>query len=140
MRNEGILKPKNKEEQNQEVDLEIEAPGAANKVAEEGAQTPPAAEFQKLAAQLVEARKKPDNKLGQGGFAVNFKDPAAFESTMKVVVFNDANKNEKEIKVEQFDTHDPAQTQTASLAMALTLQGDVGATIVDDQPGKESII
>lgn len=36
--------------------------------------------------------------------------------------------------------HDPAQTQTASLAMALTLQGDVGATIVDDQPGKESII
>jgi hypothetical protein len=59
---------------------------------------------------------------------------------MKVVVFNDANKNEKEIKVEQFDTHDPAQTQTASLAMALTLQGDVGATIVDDQPGKESII
>lgn len=59
---------------------------------------------------------------------------------MKVIVFNDANKNEKEIKVEQFDTHDPAQTQTASLAMALTLQGDVGATIVDDQPGKESII
>ena len=59
---------------------------------------------------------------------------------MKVVVFNDPNKNEKEIKVEQFDTHDPAQTQTASLAMALTLQGDVGATIVDDQPGKESII
>lgn len=71
---------------------------------------------------------------------MNFKDPAQFESTMKVVVFNDANKNEKEIKVEQFDTHDPAQTQTASLAMALTLQGDVGATIVDDQPGKESII
>lgn len=45
MRNEGILKPKNKEDQNQEVDLEIEAPGAANKVAEEGAQTPPAAEY-----------------------------------------------------------------------------------------------
>lgn len=45
MRNEGILKPKNKEDQTQEVDLEIEAPGAANKVAEEGAQTPPAAEY-----------------------------------------------------------------------------------------------
>ena len=104
------------------------------------AQTPPAADFQKLAAQLEEARKKPENKLGQGGFTVNFKDPASYESTMKVVVFNDANRNEKEIKVEQFDTHDPAQTQTASLAMALTLQGDVGATIVDDQPGKESII
>lgn len=59
---------------------------------------------------------------------------------MKVIVFNDAKKDEKEIKIEQFDTHDPAQTQTASLAMAMTLQGDVGATIVDDQPGKESII
>jgi len=59
---------------------------------------------------------------------------------MKVIVFNDANKNEKEIKVENFDEKDPAQTQTASLAMALSLQGDNGATIVDDQPGKESII
>lgn len=130
----------NKDDQNLEVDLEIEAPGAANKVAEEGAQTPPSADFQKLNNELTESRKKPENKLGLGGFAVNFKDPASFESSMKVVVFNDANKNEKEIKVEQFDTHDPAQTQTASLAMALTLQGDVGATIVDDQPGKESII
>jgi len=27
---------------------------------------------------------------------------------MKVVVFNDDNKNEEKIKVEQFDTHDPA--------------------------------
>lgn len=59
---------------------------------------------------------------------------------MKVVVFNDPQKNEQEIKVEKFDTHDPAQTQTASVAMAMTLQADVGATIVDDQPGKESII
>lgn len=78
--------------------------------------------------------------LGKGGFAVNFKNPNTFESTMKVVVFNDPNKDEAQIKTEQFDMHDPAQTQTASLAMALTLQGDVGATIVDDQPGKESII
>ena len=38
------MKPKAKDE-DQEVDLEIEAPGAANKVAEEGAATPPAAEF-----------------------------------------------------------------------------------------------
>lgn len=76
MRNEGILKPKPKDDQNQEVDLEIEAPGAANKVAEEGAQTPPAAEYQKLVTQLQDARKKPENALGQGGFAVNFKDPS----------------------------------------------------------------
>lgn len=82
------------------MDLEIEAPGAANKVAEEGAQTPAAGDFQKLAGSLEEARKKPENKLGQGGFSINFKDPQQFESTMKVIVFNDANKNEKEIKVE----------------------------------------
>lgn len=78
--------------------------------------------------------------MGAGGFAINFKDPASFENSMKVLVFNDANKNENEIKVENFDTHDTAQTQTASLAMAMSLQGDNGATIVDDQPGKESII
>ena len=78
--------------------------------------------------------------LGQGGFSINFKDPASFENSMKVLVFNDANKNENESKVEQFATHDTAQTQTASLAMAMSLQGDNGATIVDDQPGKESII
>jgi len=32
--------------------------------------------------------------LGKGGFAVNFKNPNTFESTMKVVVFNDPNKDE----------------------------------------------
>ena len=108
MRNEGILKPKDKDENTREVDLEIEAPGAANKVAEEGAQTPPSAEFQKLSQQLTDARKLADNALGKGGFAVEFKDPASFENSMKVVVFNDDNKNEEKIKVEQFDTHDPA--------------------------------
>lgn len=45
MRNEGILKPKAKDDQNQEVDLEIEAPGAANKVAEEGAETIKGADY-----------------------------------------------------------------------------------------------
>jgi hypothetical protein len=140
VRNEGILKPKSKDDQNQEVDLEIEAPGAANKVAEEGAQTPPTAEFQRLSAQLTEARKKAENQIGKGGFLINFKDPATFENTMKVLVFNDEKKNENAIKVENFDTHDTAQTQTASLAMAMSLQGDNGAAIIDDQPGKESII
>lgn len=50
VRNEGILKPRVKVDENLEVDLEIEAPGAANKVAEEGAMTPPTSEFQKLNA------------------------------------------------------------------------------------------
>jgi len=57
---------------------------------------------------LTDARKSADNALGKGGFAVEFKDPAQFENSMKVVVFNDDNKNEEKIKVEQFDTHDPA--------------------------------
>lgn len=39
VRNEGLLKAKNFDDYSQEIDLEIEAPGAANKVAEEGAQT-----------------------------------------------------------------------------------------------------
>lgn len=54
---------------NQEIDLEIEAPGSANKVAEEGAKTiQTQEEYTRLATQLKESRKKPENKLGQGGF------------------------------------------------------------------------
>lgn len=61
---------------------------------------------------------------------------------MRVIVFNDASgtMDEKTIKEEKFNTKDPEQTKTASMAMAMTLQTEVGATIVDDQPGKESII
>jgi len=61
---------------------------------------------------------------------------------MTVVVFNDPSGNfdESTIKEEKFNTKDPEQTKTASMAMAMTLQTEVGATIVDDQPGKESII
>ena len=102
--------------------MEIEAPGAANKVAEEGAETVKnQQDYTNLVKSLSEAREKPDNKLGKGGFAIDFKNPTEFESTMKVVVFNDPQKNEQEIMVEKFDTHDPAQTQTASVAMAMTL-------------------
>lgn len=53
---------------------------------------------------------------------------------------NDPKQSESKIKAEKFDTKDQAQTQTGAMAMALTLQTEVGATIVDDQPGKESII
>lgn len=61
---------------------------------------------------------------------------------MRVVVFADASgkMDEHSIKQEKFNTKDPEQTKTASMAMAMTLQTDIGATIVDDQPGKESII
>jgi len=59
---------------------------------------------------------------------------------MRVVIMTKPDQDEKNIKAERFDTKDQAQTQTASMAMAMTLQTEVGATIVDDQPGKESII
>lgn len=59
---------------------------------------------------------------------------------MRVVVMNTPDQDESLIKGERFDTKDQAQTKTASMAMAMTLQTEVGATIVDDQPGKESII
>ena len=68
------------------------------------------------------------------------KNPKDFENTMRVVVFNDPHLKENTIKNEKFDMKDPEQTKTASMAMAMTLQTDAGATIVDDQPGKESII
>lgn len=57
---------------------------------------------------------------------------------MKVVAL--PKKDEASIKVEKFNTKDPEQTQTGALVMAMTLQTEMGATIVDDQPGKESII
>lgn len=51
-----------------EIDLEIEAPGAANKVAEEGAKTiQTEAEFKSLLTKLMIARSKPENKIGEGG-------------------------------------------------------------------------
>ena len=65
VRNAGLNVITEKKDTNMEVDLEIEAPGAAVKVAEDGAQTIQSQdEFNKLAKQLVEARKRPENQLG----------------------------------------------------------------------------
>ena len=53
---------------------------------------------------------------------------------MRVIVFNDATGkfDENAIKEEKFSTKDPNQAKAASMAMAMTLQTEVGATIVDD--------
>lgn len=144
VRNEGLklmmFKPKG-QAANQETDLEIEEPGAANSVAEEGAKVIQSEnEYQQLVDQLKEARAKKENKLGDGGFQIELKDPKDFENTMRVVVMTDPKEEESKIKAEKFDTKDQAQTQSGAMAMAMTLQTEVGATIVDDQPGKESII
>ena len=61
---------------NKEVDLEIEAPGAANKVAEEGASIVTSQEeFSKDIKELAAARAKPENAIGKGGFKIDFKNP-----------------------------------------------------------------
>jgi hypothetical protein len=141
VREEGLHIIHMKNEKKQEVDLEIEDPGAANSVAEEGAKTIQSEEeYKKLDKQLNEARKDPENALGKGGFLIDLKNPKEFSDSMRVVIMTKPDQDEKNIKAERFDTKDQAQTQTASMAMAMTLQTEVGATIVDDQPGKESII
>ena len=134
-----MFKPKGKAAE-KVTELEIEEPGAANSVAEEGAKVMAEDKFKAEADELKEARAQKENQLGKGGFLIDLKDPATFENTMRVVVMNDAKQSESKIKAEKFDTKDQAQTQTGAMAMALTLQTEVGATIVDDQPGKESII
>lgn len=89
MRNEGIENYKNKD-QSEEIDLEIEAPGAANQVAEEGSLTiQDDAEFKALVQQLVLARAKSANKLGKGGQAIDLKNPKEFMDTMKILVLHD---------------------------------------------------
>jgi len=69
-----------------EISLEIEDPGAANKVAEEGAVTiGDSSDYLKLSIQLNQARTKKDNKLGEGGFNIKFSDPTTFDNTMKII-------------------------------------------------------
>lgn len=113
VRNEGLklmmFKPKGSAAQ-QETDLEIEEPGAANSVAEEGAKVLPEQDFASLSKQLKEARAKKENKLGEGGFEIAFVEPKEFENTMRVVVMTDPKISESQIKAEKFDTKDQAQT------------------------------
>jgi len=57
---------------------------------------------------LIEARKKPENKLGKGGFAIDLKDPKEFADSMRVVIMTKPDADEKTIKAERFDTKDQA--------------------------------
>lgn len=135
VREEGLKQIMANQNNNKEIDLEIEAPGAANKVAEEGASIITSQdEFSKDNKELNAARARPENKIGTGGFKIDFKNPQEFEDTMRVIVFNDATGkfDENAIKEEKFSTKDPNQAKAASMAMAMTLQTEVGATIVDD--------
>ena len=91
--------------------------------------------------QLELARKKPENKIGQGGQLIELKNPKEFADTMKIVVLHDQKTDEKQIKMEKFGTKDATQAKTAAMAMQMTLETQLGATIIDDgQPGRESLI
>jgi hypothetical protein len=81
-----------------EIDLEIEAPGAAEKVAEEGASTYKESDYIKLQDQLKKARADPANKLGKGGFLISLLDPIKFENTMKVVTKLDPDNTKVDAK------------------------------------------
>ena len=54
---------------------------------------------------------------------------------------HDSKTDEKMIKSEKFETKNPTQAKTAAMAMQMTLETQLGATIIDDgQVGMESII
>lgn len=66
-------------EANMEVDLEIEAPGAATTVAEEGSKViQTETEYTTLAQQLETARAKPGNVIGEGGQKIELKSPKEY--------------------------------------------------------------
>lgn len=54
-------------------------------------------------------RKNDDNKIGKGGFQINFVNPQTFDDSMTVVVFNDntGTFDESQMKEERFNTQDP---------------------------------
>ena len=90
--------------------MEIEDPGAANKVAEEGAITiQESSDFLKLSVQLNQARTKPENKLGEGGFLIKFSDPTTFDNTMKIIQMADANDEGASI-INSFNMKDKTDT------------------------------
>ena len=80
----------------------------------------------------MEARKKPENKLGDGGQLIELKAPKEYADLMRVLVLHDSKTDEKSIKMEKFETTNPTQAKTAAMAMQMTLETNLGATIVDD--------
>jgi hypothetical protein len=90
---------------------------------------------------LEAARKKPENKIGKGGQMIDLKDIKEFKDIMRILVLHDTNTDEKNLKMEKFETSNPQQAKTAAMAMQMTLETSLGATIIDDgQPGMESVI
>lgn len=57
---------------------------------------------------LEEARKKPENKIGKGGQRIDLKDLKEFKDIMRILVLHDANTDEKNLKMEKFETSNPS--------------------------------
>lgn len=70
---------------------------------------------------MAEARLKKGNKIGKGGQLIELKDPKEYRDTMKILVLHDAKTDEKNIKMEKFETKNPTQAKTAAMAMQMTL-------------------
>ena len=86
-----------------------------------------------MAKQLQEQRKKKDNQLGKGGFLIELKNPKDFQNTMDLILAApDKNLDENKIMVQHFDTKNATQNSQAQLTMAVVLQGDIGADVIDD--------
>jgi len=130
VRNEGLYI---KKENDKRVDLEIEAPGSATEVAADGAKTiQNTGEFEELNKSLTSARKRPENKIGNGGFEIPLKDPKEFVNSMNVIVMQDPKTSTDNIMLKKFDTKNSQEASQASQVMAAVLTSEMGATIVDD--------
>ena len=57
---------------------------------------------------LEEARKKPENKIGKGGQRIDLKDLKEFKDIMRILVLHDSNTDEKNLKMEKFETSNPS--------------------------------
>ena len=82
--------------------------------------------------QLTAARNKPENKLGAGGFAIALKDPKEFVNKMRTVTFDNPEGQETQIQAKSFNSLDKTDQSNAAVQMGEILQGEQGATIIDD--------
>lgn len=79
VRDEGLYNKDKEQADGSEIDLEIEAPGSANAVAEEGSLViQNDEEFNKMKSNLIAARKKAGNKIGDGGQLIELKNPKEY--------------------------------------------------------------
>lgn len=72
------------------------------------------------------------NRLGEGGQLIELKNPKEYADLMRILVLHDSGTDEKNIKMEKFETKNPTQAKTAAMAMQMTLETALGATIIDD--------